>query len=509
MKLLSLLAENFRCYSHATFNFSDETVIRAFNRSGKSTIAECIIWCLFGTDGDGKKKADSRLLRTGEKRMSVMTTWRTDAGEEITICRTKPETGAVSVTINGRRAKPGQLEGWFGSVGDFLSIFRPGHFGNLDPIDARSVLANCVPDIPDAQVMACLVPSLRALLQHDNIAFGIDSAKVLEKKVRAEISEHKDELVRLEGEARAFRDILEQGPPSTAERDAQVAKLCEQRKTLRSAFRTLRDSLITDTSLPCPTCGQDLPNDKAEAIRQARNTPIEERLKEICEQGDRLSKSIERLQMISIASEHSGEAVPTKLEAGMRHDEEPLTAYEMQLRQYERANASLQQTEQDKVLIEQELVAHQNKLKAIHAFQSQYVRMQHAKLNSFFENVEIRLQSINQETGEIRDNFAVFFKSTPYKSLCDSDEIRCDVEIGRVLATPRLESLPVFVDDAEGVQDLWSLGFPGQIIAAFVYPCALMVQSRSDCASSLLDEMKLMYGLVSQEQPDNVLHPAS
>lgn len=538
VKLLSMTAENFRCYANDTFVFGPETVIRAFNGSGKSTLLECIVWCLFGTDGLGKQKADTRLLRIGEKRMSVTTTWMTDEGREIIICRTKPDTGAVTLTINGRRSKPGELEGWFGSVREFLCIFRPGTFSDLEPIRARSVLANCVPDIEDKKVMLCLPPPQRVLLQDNHFAFGIDSAKVLEKKVRAEMAECEEELVRLEGEARAFLQQLTQGipvkptsivadktkeeyarvkaqllesPMTIDERDAQVAKLCEQRSTLRGAYRALRETRMGEFLL-CPTCGQDLPEEKAVSIRESHNGDIEARLMEICEQGDALSQEIQKLQTMPLlddAAKVAAEDFMARVEQDLRQDEERTRAYDVQLKLFERAKTSLQQTEQDKTQMEKELASLKDKLQAIRAFQSQYVRMQHAKLNGFFEDVEIRLQSVNQETGEIRDDFAVFYKGLPYKNLCRSDKIRCDVEIGRVLATPRLESLPVFVDDAEGVQDLWSLRFHGQVIAAYVYPCVLLVQSRTDSVANLLDEMKLMLSLVSEREAEKLLHPAS
>jgi len=295
------------------------------------------------------------------------------------------------------------------------------------------------------------------------------------------------------------------------ERDAQVAKLYEQRTTLRSAYRALREARMGE-SLLCPTCGQYLPEEKAVSIRKSHNEDIETRLSEICEQGDAMSQEILKLQTMPLlddAARVAAKEFTARVEQDLQQDEDRTRTFDVQLTLFERAKTSLQQTEADKAQMEKELASFKDKLQAIRAFQSQYVRMQHAKLNGFFEDVEIRLQSVNQDTGEIRDDFAVFYKDVPYKNLCRSDKIRCDVEIGRVLATPRLESLPVFVDDAEGVQDLWSLRFHGQVITAYVYPCALLVQSRTDSVANLLDEMKLMLSLVSEREVEALLHPAS
>ena len=51
--------ENFKCFQHKTVDFSsDVTVIRGRNGSGKTTIADAILWCLFGKNSQGQSDFD-------------------------------------------------------------------------------------------------------------------------------------------------------------------------------------------------------------------------------------------------------------------------------------------------------------------------------------------------------------------------------------------------------------------------------------------------------------------
>lgn len=527
MKLISVTCVNFRCFEDETFLFQNQTVIRARNTFGKSSIAEAVVWCLFGTDMGGKTKADTRLMRRGAKSMSVETTWTTDAGESLKILRDKPDSGPVKLLVNGRKAKAGEVEGLFGAMGEFLSVFLPGYFNGLEPKDARSVLANCVPELSTEDVLNQLSEMERELLKNTKFGMGVDSAELLTKKYRDEIRERQEETSRLDGEARAYQDIIKQGPPqmpqdsvtpeerqqyeqakvrlatspmAAEERKRQRDLLVQQRDTMRKTFKTLRDSLVDVNKLACPTCGQKLPEENAKTIMANKNAPIEERLQELTSEGSQLNDEISRLEYLQVSDVEDLsqlQQIIDDVDAKMQTDTDARATYAAQLKLYERAQQSIQEIEKDRAGEENMLFNLQEQVKALNAFKAAYVRLQHDKLNSHFKHVTIQLMTHNKETGETRADFTVMWKKKPYKTLSHSEKIRCDIEIGRVISAPRLEAMPVFVDDAESVQDLWSEQFSGQVIAAYVwFDSALVVEERNEAVETLLEQAKNMISLV-------------
>src|SRR5579875_1724592 len=147
MKILNIQLEHFRSFTEASFQFHDTTIISGHNGAGKSTLAEAVVLCLFGADIAGRQKQDEKLTRLGAKHMAVTVTWLI-RGTPVAISRTRGSRQGSTVLVNGKRAQTGQIEGWFGTVQEFLSVFVPGYFSSLEPKEAKAVLSRCVPDIP-------------------------------------------------------------------------------------------------------------------------------------------------------------------------------------------------------------------------------------------------------------------------------------------------------------------------------------------------------------------------
>jgi DNA repair exonuclease SbcCD ATPase subunit len=510
MRIKTITLENFRCYEHQTFEFGPVTTIYGHNGAGKSTLAEAVVWCLYGTNILGKSKQDESLMRLGAKDMAVAVTFVDAAGKEIVLARTRAGKKASVLTVNGRRPKPGEIEGMFGTVSEFLSVFLPGYFSSLEPKEAKAILAKCVPDVPKEDVLARMSPDAAELLAHDQFAMGIDSIEVATRKVRNEIHELEQELLRSEGEMRAYTSVLEQGPPKPFEsrvsaedrqryemakrtilkyeaqleqRESRLKELKAERARLGQKYREIKSN-PPKVETHCYACGQALPADKVQAVREKAIREYKERLEEVVEQGKQVRAELDRLEVLPTTPKLDAamEALMKRVEKALEEERQLQVQYEAALKSYQVAK---EKTAELRTFIEQDrqnLEALQRKLKVLQEFRFEYIRAQHEKLNGLFENVRIHLMDVNKETGEIRESFRIEWKGRPYRLLSFSEKVRCDIEIGRVLAFARGEEMPVYVDNAESVQNLFSETFSGQVIAAFVADSELTIKREGDSA---------------------------
>lgn len=528
MYIHSIDLENFRCYERKQFEFGQRTVVYGPNGGGKSTLAEAVVWCLFGTNLFGKTKQDEHLMRLGAKNMAVAVTFVESADKQITFARTREGKKASVLTVNGSRPKPGEIEGIFGSVSEFLSVFLPGFFSSLEPKDAKAILAKCVPDVPKDEVLSRMSPEAAELLAYDRFVMGIDSIEIATQKVRGEITEFEQELLRSEGEMSAYTDVLQQGQPMPFEsrvsgqdraqyelakreiikyetqleqRDSLLNNLEAEQTRLLKKYRELENHPpVVETH--CHTCGQSLPVDKVQSVREKVLKEHKQELSEIVQQGKQARKEIERLQSMPLKPQldEQLEALMLRVEKQLEEERQLQIECAASLKSYQRAKEKIGELKLQVERDQQNLATLRRKLKVLTDFRFEYVRAQHAKLNGLFQNVRIHLMDANRETGELREAFRIEWKGRPYRLLSFSEKVRCDLEIGRVLAWARGEEMPVYVDNAESVQNLFRETFNGQVIAAYVEDTQdeEIIEKRLTAAQS-----QGMSSLILESQEDN------
>ena len=527
MKITQLSIQHFRTHDAYQVNPTDQTVIRGRNGAGKSSLAEAVVWCLYGTDITGVTKQDERLKQRNAKDMAVTVTCVSDSGAAYNIARLKKPQGGTVVLVNGQKESATQIESLFGSVDEFLSMFFPGHFSALEPKKAREVIGKCLPALSKETVMEKLTPEEQEALNESPMLGGLDSAELLIEQTRRHIRDNQDEQRRLEGELRHITETLAKDQPvkeapritperrvqvesdkalvtkieqETAQKQNQIAQLNAQKKSLRLSYDALQASIQTvDTT--CHTCGQPLPAEKANAIRakvDAHNAQIKVRMQALIDEGKLVKAQLDKWLAVPDVA-----AVDPVIKARIGQfdlDEEAdrlAQASDLAERQMQkRAQTNLDRVQADIGKVSTDMERLEQRVKALQAYKFEYVRLQHAQLNSHFKHVKIQLADANKETGEIRSVFHVEWKGAPYRTLSNSERVRCDAEIGRVLAKARGETMPVFVDNAESVQHLFDEVFDGQVLAAYVGLGPLRISKPIPFKSLRLRRIKIQTGAV-------------
>lgn len=509
MEWTELTLHNFRCHVDLTVSLSTRTVIRGHNATGKSSLAEAIIWCLYGTDRTGVSKQDERLQRRGAGDMAVSLTGVTDDGQTVRITRSKDQSQVLQV--GGKRQGAQQkIEGFCGTLPEFLTMCMPGYFSSLEPKAARTVLSRCLPVLEKKDVLPSLLPDQRDILSTDRYPMidGVDGLDFILEKTRRELRATEEAATRLQGEIYALDGVLEQELPVqpnlllTPERReerahlqaqvdakaqvastkaARLAALHAKRESLLAAYETCKAQwqLVADT---CPTCQQGVPADRLSKLRlaaTAHNTKLRQQMEELIGQGQAIKAQLEALRSKSddTSSDALLKAKLAQIQIDEQRDFRAIAEFEARCAVRRRAQLRVKEANQALSSALRRQTELREQLVALDAYRFAYLRLQHERLQEAFTHVRIELVDANRETGEIRSVFRILWQGRPYRTLSQSEKVRCDVEIGRVIAHARRETMPVFVDNAEAVEDLFAEAFSGQVIAAYVDDCALTVES--------------------------------
>ena len=278
---------------------------------------------------------------------------------------------------------------------------------------------------------------------------------------------------------------------------------------IRSTYKTVRAGIVPVESIEttCPKCHQSLPHDHVEQVKLqtvAENLEIEKKLAEIEEQGKNLAAQIQQLQQAeSTEPDHITKMRDwiKRFDEGVEHERNEKAQYDANLKTFNEAKATLAKRDgwlkkQDEIIAELE-----EKLAAIKEFRFNFVKIQQHKLDSLFDKVRIVLSKADKETGEIKEEFKITWGGRAYQTLSTSERVRCDIEIGKALSSLRMnpEPMPVFVDNAEGVQDLFGENFAGQVIAAYVFQSQLMVKSYDDTMNDIEAELRQFQALTRKK----------
>ncbi len=175
MTLKKIIIQNFKGCKDRTIDFSDRTAIKGINGSGKTTIADAVMWVLFGKDSTGASSFDIRPRDSFNSEidfLDIKVELVLDVdGKEITFVKTQKQKwvkkrGSEEQTFQGNEnlfeinTIP-KAEKEFKAYIDAIipeEVFRyvsnTNAFMALKPMDRRKTLFKLVSDMTDADVLA-------------------------------------------------------------------------------------------------------------------------------------------------------------------------------------------------------------------------------------------------------------------------------------------------------------------------------------------------------------------
>jgi len=148
MLLKSITLKNFRKFEDSKLDFGKINYLLGENGTGKTTVKEAILFCLYGLDANGSNKGLDDLIRTGEKIMEVWCEFET-----FTIKRIRSVNKTRILFIDGSQddlqsdATQKNLETVLPDVNLFQAIFDSGSFFKLEEKVQRQLILNNTPEV--------------------------------------------------------------------------------------------------------------------------------------------------------------------------------------------------------------------------------------------------------------------------------------------------------------------------------------------------------------------------
>jgi len=303
-----------------------------------------------------------------------------------------------------------------------------------------------------------------------------------------------------------------------------LSRLMEDEKRLQSRIETLRaEWSMTDTreyagSDVCPTCGQKLPEKKLRQAKAAFDAQKKQDLEKISREGQQAGVELERIQIRIVEQQDQIENLEAEKKARLEELEalpesapaEDLPGYQEQRTEIlakteqldrlirtageperqaedklraELADVQARRRDQEAILARKVTLTaarqrteelRQQALKVSETLEEldgmlmlieEFVRYKAGfvedSVNALFDKASFRLFR-EQINGGLEECCDVVYGGVPYGSLNNGARINIGIDIIRTIGTITGVTVPLFVDNAEAVTDLWSSG--GQMI---------------------------------------------
>lgn len=479
MKILSIECKNFKAFESVNYQFGDRIVITGDNFQGKTSIAEAIVFGLFGTNLTGSPYTDG-LIRKGTKSAEVTVMF--EVGEEThEVTRVKGKKSEVY--LDGEKLSQTEVDKFVGEKERFLTVFLPGYFTGLPDKDGREMLMKLIrPPVVDEV--------LRAMGSTGDIIKGevLRDPEGLAKEKRAEIKATEAELQKITGQLEVLQERANRTIPEPMKFDeihldelkqklsdhtstvkSELQRLKQQSQGLRPQYDMLKRQIQAVPAAPyaegdtCPVCAQTMAGEALEhalkhhhqeaARIQQKNAELTQQGKALIAQGEEIKRQIEALET-QIIEESSTEALRSEI-AELERQRAEVFAHNAQVSRMRIEIAEDNDTIQKQRTYMEQLEADKFKMseqvKALTEYRAKYAEIQVSQLKQYLNRVDIQLFEVAKTTGELKPTFTILYDGKEFKTLSYSERIRVNLEFSTLFNKVLGHDWPVYIDNAESI----------------------------------------------------------
>ena len=561
IEFTSTKMKNFRSCSDATIAFSPGPVhIVGDNGQGKSTMAEAVIFALYGVTVTGSTKCDD-LIKQGAESTAVELGLNV-VGKPHTVARTKSRSeNGTKVWIDGVKSNQNGVLHLVGlDQKEFLSMFNPTYFltwVESDQKGAQDFFTRLLPKLDPLALTAKLSQGFRDDLDEDllsdingNLTKLKRQADDLESKknfLSGQVSETERQLqapeapVEDEAPIRARLAELAQTrstlvvpnrpvppvPVNVAAIKAQINSLTATRNTLQTTI------LPQEPEKTCNACKQYLAGqamEEAVATWQEQkkqmaqaNVKIQLQRGQLADQIKILNEQVAQAEQQNTEQEDAYPKVVTEWETqtvkareDLRLIDEETTCLQEKLGQItvakeakkkrDESAARLKDLQKQQGEIEAKSKTLTNQVNALTQASKAAAEMLAEQIAGYLDHLSLQLFKVTKETGEVKPVFKLLYDNKPTPFLSFSERILAGMELSRLVVALRGITVPVFLDNKESISVLPDLGERQIFLAEVITGQELQVLDEAGYLALLARlakeaEMRSQEGPVELEEP--------
>ncbi|BAU28191.1 AAA domain-containing protein [Aneurinibacillus soli] len=237
MIIRQLEVRNFKGAKHAICAFGEQVKISGDNYTGKTSIAEAIVFALYGLNLDGSSRTDS-LVNKDERKAEVSVTVEVD-GRTFEIRR--EQTRQKKVLLNKVQVTQAEIESVIGPAENFMASFWPTHVLGMSDKEARNFFMKFVQLIEPGVVLSEMDQVFRDALQ----GLEMHDPESRKKELNAEIKEMQADLFYIEGAVATHQVTMQMDVPEKVDTQEMELPLEQVEKQL---FAVSEKPALQDTS---------------------------------------------------------------------------------------------------------------------------------------------------------------------------------------------------------------------------------------------------------------------
>lgn len=481
-----LVLKNFRCFEHEEFNFHRVTHIFGDNGAGKSSIAEGIVFALYGTNIFGANRTDP-LVKQGSESETVAELTLCIDGKNRVIKRVKTpkkiETFCDGIKVSSQKQLQEKILRGL-DVKQFLIGFNPLFYDTLDTNSLRETFMSLVVPPSREEVLEQLTTEERRILgdavymdreklkeelkaqekKKDSLSAQVEllQKQIAEKSASATsiengtemLNELKNKLAALQNKKANLEKVV--GDPPVAPAYTDVTAIEEQINQARKSFLQFKAPNLK-VGDKCPTCGQGV---SADALKQLQTNLNAQRnkviatgqaLKVTLEEAKNKNDAIKKAYDKAFAEWQAKQAELAKLNNEIVQVNNEVTANDEREQDRKNLEADLAKKQDEIAELEKDLAARQNVIGSLNAYHIKMVELQTASLLKYLDHVSIKLYEVVKSTGEMSKTFKLLYDGKPAQFLSFSEKIRVGLELGHMFRQLTGVNIPLFLDNTESI----------------------------------------------------------
>lgn len=486
MKIKSIHGRGFKVFKEAVhYQFGAENVISGENYRGKSSIGEMVLYCLTGTNLEGKSQMEDLLMNNESREIYVQADIEVE-GQDYEIARQVVKQGkknTSTITINGTKATQAKISEIIGDTKKLLAAMLPDYYCQLAPKEAREILMENMPPVPEDAVKEKLKndhPGHHALIEKDKI----NDADFFIKTQTTYLKEDEDEKLRLEGAKEEINENLQIEILSKIEIDDSGIKELEdtirsiedakpaltdlgvlesERKDLLDDYNRLQKDLVFDEKvINCPNCETEINISDVDGSQEQKNEEIAKKMADITKLGQELKANIEKAKISNetkikeFQEQNAGtlKELREKL-AQMRENKQRADRHNMQVDIAAENKAKAQERaktiDKDIANTEKNIEGYKAKINAAKQFNLTKLDIQVETVKQHLDKTKMILFKVIKTSGEIKPDFKLTYDGREYRVLSTSEKVRCGLEIANLFRQLTGNQYPVFIDNGESI----------------------------------------------------------